>query len=156
MITVINRTDSGKLRQTTTVSSQGDILPYPWLWRSWYFNWKPHFAKAQFYRLPYYVLVDDLKSTYYFILLQGKLWFVIVFILFFSEGIVFCTDPHLYMNLPSILFSIKFSHNILSVLISQMNKSAQKYIETIPFSYHQKAPNIRIDKDSQLIVVVNI
>ena len=41
--TVVNRLATGKLRQSTIVTSQCEQLSYPWMWSNLYFDWWPHF-----------------------------------------------------------------------------------------------------------------
>ena len=44
--TVVNQPASGKLQQSTTVSSQRERFYYPWMWLTLYFDWWPHFEKC--------------------------------------------------------------------------------------------------------------
>ena len=52
--TVVNQPTSGKLCKCTTVWSQCDILTYPWMCCTLFFNWWPHFEK-------YPVIVNPIK-----------------------------------------------------------------------------------------------
>ena len=41
----VSQPSSGKIRQSTTVSSQCEQFSYPWTWRPLYFHWWSHFEK---------------------------------------------------------------------------------------------------------------
>ena len=43
----VNQPASGKLQQSTTVSSQCEQLYYARIWRPLYFDWRPHFKKIR-------------------------------------------------------------------------------------------------------------
>ena len=112
--------------------------------------------KAPFYRLPSYVLANNWKSAYYFILYHRKLLFVIVFIIFLWKRYFFVLILILYMNLQTILLSIKSTSRILILLIITNNSISTKQHSNNYLSVSAPSTKQPIDNRGQPISVKNI
>ena len=111
--TVVNQPTSGKLCKCTTVWSQCDILTYPWMCCTLFFNWWPHFEK-------YPVIVNPIKCLQtihggLLVILQWKRrgWVIdtdsiIIFVILNNKSYIFCYCILNYDD--NIIFDLSVSH----------------------------------------------
>ena len=93
--------------------------------------------KSPLYSLPKEVLLIDWKFAYYFIFHQGKLLFVIVFIVFHKKYDIF-TDTHVIHESSYWIF-LKWISTTIILIVPTIGKtdSTQCSIKRIPYLYRQ-------------------
>ena len=125
---------------------------------------KTSIIKAPYYCLENYIVVNDLKSPYYFILRQGMLLFVIGFIIFVRYKTIFIHILIIYFNFPTILSSVIFPSRILNPswyhkeFIHHKTTSRQFsfYISCNQWTDEQKRLTVDFSQQGQSIVLIQL
>ena len=111
--TVLFRSVSFKLRQSTTVLWQCDCVTYPRAWRSWYLDWWYLLEKCIFIVLPdtRSWMIENKHTISYYIKVS---YYFHYFHHIFAEHMIFLQFLILCINLPTILFSIGFTTQMIN------------------------------------------